>query len=179
MKMHTTESKVVHSFACLRAGSKHWLMDASGFWSYPALLRNDDGSLTWLHLVLMAVPMPEKKRTALFRPKALVVTKANLPEVVRYENLRTGLDPFPTFDWDKPLAMFPHKSVATMTYDAFQKAEMELLAMYPDAGALFAKEQKLPKAFVDAYVSLVHPVFLPFVRQLTPDFFAALGVEKK
>jgi len=59
--------------------------------------------------------------TALFRPKAIVVTRSSGTEIVRFENLRTGHDPFPKQDWTKPIAMFPHKSVGSLTMKEFKK----------------------------------------------------------
>ena len=111
--MNPTPSKAIayRIFTLLRRNVAGWKLDAAGFWAYPALSVDERGRLLWLFIVLMAVPLPQKKRTALFRPKAIVVTRAGTPDVVRYENLRSGHDPFPTLDWAKPMAMFPHKSV--------------------------------------------------------------------
>ena len=166
------------AFTLIRQSSARWKLDAAGFWSYPALSVDEQGRVLWLFAVLMAVPIPQKKRTALFRPKAIVVTRAGTPDVVRYENLHTGHDPFPTLTWDKPLAMFPHKSVAKLSYKDIEMKEAELLGAYPSAGEQFLKNRKLPDSFVKQYVGLIHPVFLPFIRHLAPLFFAALGVEK-
>ena len=166
------------TFTLLRQSIAGGKIDAAGFWSYPALSVDERGRLLWLLIVLMAVPIPEKKRTALFRPKAIVATCAGTPDVVRYENLRTGHDPFPTLSWEKPLAMFPHQTVAKLTYKAFEMKEAELLSGYPLAGAQFLKNRKLPDSFVKQYVGLIHPVFLPYIRHLAPQFFTALVVEK-
>ena len=166
------------AYTLLRTNCRGWKIDASGFWSYPALSVDTHNTLLWIFTILQSVPMPEKKRTALFRPKAIVVTRANMPDIVRYENLRTGHDPFPSLAWDTPLAMFPHKSVGNLSYKDYEHKEGELLNMYPAAGDEFLKTRKLPVEFVKQYMDLIHPVFLPYVRHLAPHFFAALGVEK-
>lgn len=168
----------LRTFPLLRQSTAGWKIDAAGFWSYPALSVDEKGRLLWLFVVLMAVPIPQKKRTALFRPKAIVVTRAGTPDVVRYENLHTGHDPFPSLTWDKPLAMFPHRSVAKLSYKDLEMKEADLLGAYPSAGEQFLKNRKLPDSFVKQYVGLIHPVFLPFIRHLAPQFLAALGVEK-
>lgn len=165
-------------FTLLRRNAANWKLDAAGFWSYPALSVDERGQLLWLFAVLMAVPLPQKKRTALFRPKAIVVARAGTPDIVRYENLHTGHDTFPALTWDKPLAMFPHKSVGGLSNKEFELKEAELLGEYPSAGSQFLKNRKLPDSFVKQYIGLIHPVFLPFIRHLAPQFFAALGVEK-
>ena len=69
------------------------------------------------------MPMPAKKRTAVFRPKAVVITKAAMPRVVRYESFRDVHDPFPIISWYKPIAMFPHKSIGNMTAADFRQQE--------------------------------------------------------
>ena len=168
----------LRTFSLLSQSTAGWKIDAAGFWSYPSLSVDERGRLLWLFAVLMAVPIPQKKRTALFRPKAIVVTRAGTPDVVRYENLHTGHDPFPTLTWDKPLAMFPHKSVAKLSHKELEKKEAELLSAYPSAGEQFIKNRKLPDSFIKQYIDLTHPIFLPYIRHLAPQFFTALGVEK-
>mgnify|MGYP003588688801 CR=1 FL=1 len=177
MKTDKNNARSYSAFNLLRHNRGGWRIDAVGFWSYPAMVATPDGKLLWIFMVLQAEPLPEKKRTALFRPKAIVVTRANTPDIVRYENLHTSHDPFPSLAWDKPLAMFPHKSVGNLSYKDYEIKEGELLNAYPAAGDVFLKTKKLPDAFVKQYIDLIHPVFLPFIRHLTPQFFAALGVE--
>ena len=171
-------SIAVRAYSLLRKNTEGWRIDSAGFWSYPALAADPSGKPLWIFAILQAVPMPEKKRTALFRPKAIVVTSSSGTEIVRYENLRTGHDPFPKQDWTKPIAMFPHKSVGSLTMKEFEKREAELFQAYPGAEAEFMKTKKLPAAFVRQYLELAHPAFLPFIKPLAPQFFAALGVEK-
>ena len=178
MTANTAGAIASRTFAILRKGAAGWQIDAAGFWSYPSLSVDPNGKLLWIYTILQAVPMPEKKRTALFRPKAIVVTRAGTTDLVCYENLRTGHDPFPTLAWDKPVAMFPHRSVAGLSYSDFEAKEAELLREYPAAGDQFLKNRKLPAALVKQYLDLIHPVFLPYVRHLALQFFDALGVEK-
>ena len=178
MDANISNANAYRAYTRLRQNTAGWKIDAAGFWPYPSLSVDERGRLLWLFIVLTAVPLPQKKRTALFRPKAIVVARAGTTDVVRYENLHSGHDPFPALTWDKPLAMFPHKSVAKLSYKDIEMKEAELLGAYPSAGEQFLKNRKLPDSFVKQYVGLIHPVFLPFIRHLAPLFFAALGVEK-
>jgi len=165
------------AFNLLRTATDSWRMDSSGLWSYPAILpATDRGSSLWLMLVAGTVPLPAKKRTAVFRPKAAVITKAAMTRVVRYESFRDGHDPFPTVSWDKPTAMYPHKSVGKMTVTEFRQQESSLLAMYPDATTEWEKTAKLPNEFRELYLTLLHPLFLPYLQHLAPRFFRSLGV---
>ena len=168
----------VRAFSLLRTSIEGWRLDTAGYWSYPALLKLDKNRIAWLCLVLGIVPQPAKKRTALFRPKAIVMSKAGYPEVLRYESLRFGHDSFPSLSWDKPVAMFPHKGIRQLTYKDLAQKEGELLAAYPEAQAVFVNTGKLPVDFRRNYLGLIHPVFLLYIRHLAPAFFGALGVEK-
>jgi hypothetical protein len=164
------------SFDLLRTGAQSWVMDTAGLWSYPAILPGDQAKSYWLMLISGTVPMPEKKRSAVFRPKAVVVSRACRPAVVRYENFHEGHDPFPTQGWDKPLAMFPHKAIGGLSVSQFRKEEAELLAMYPMAIEALNSKAGLPKGFISAYLKLTHPMFLPYLRHLAPIFFDALNI---
>lgn len=164
------------AFEVLRCGARAWTADTAGLWSYPAILPGDQAKSYWLMLISGTVPMPQKKRTAVFRPKAVVVSRACRPAVVRYENFHEGHDPFPTQGWDKPLAMFPHKAIGGLSVSQFRKEEAELLAMYPMAIEALNSKAGLPKDFISAYLKLTHPMFLPYLQHLAPVFFGALGV---
>ena len=74
--------------------------------------------------------------------------------------------------------MFPHKSIGKMTAADFRQQEASLLAMYPDATAEWEKTDKLASEFRELYLTLLHPVFLPYLQHLAPRFFRALGVDK-
>lgn len=163
----------LHSFLALRANPKALTIDSGGYWSYPALIVKGK-SLQWICLILPTAPMREKKRTALFRPKSMVVLKAESPVIVRYENFRLGCDPFPDSEWNVPIGMFPHKSLWGMTYLQLKKAENQLMMSYAEAGKTFLNEGALPESFVKLYLNLLHPVFLPFLRELAPKFVATL-----
>jgi hypothetical protein len=164
-------------FLRMRKGTGLWV-DTSGYWTYPAFIESPDGgNLLWLSLVLKTAPMPDKKRTALFRPMAEVITRANTGMVLRYDNFRLGHDPFPTVSWEKPIAMFPHKGIARLTYADFQKKEEGLLGAYAGAGERFQKKGELTKAFSAQFLKITHPIVLPYLKHLAPDFFNALGVE--
>ncbi|HSI15309.1 MAG TPA: hypothetical protein VK961_24895 [Chthoniobacter sp.] len=164
------------AFFQMRRGGRNLTIDAEGYWSYPALIPAGEGAVLWLSLVLATVAMPEKKHTALFRPKCMVLTKPESCLLVRYDHFRLSHDPFPTVAWDKPLAMFPHQSVAGLTYEQLEQKETILLALYPAAASAFVKSGQLPDDFRTAYLELIHPAFLPFLNPLAPKFVAALKV---
>jgi len=167
-----------HPFFELRRNPKSLLLDTSGYWSYPALVVVKE-SLQWVCLVLPTMAMQEKKRTALFRPKALVQLKANTSTLVRYESFRLGIDPFANIQWDKPIAMFPHKDLWEMTYQQLSEAENQLLNSYEEVGKSFLATKSLPTTFIESYLKLLHPAFLPYLQHLAPEFVSALNVESR
>lgn len=162
------------SFSLLRQRTAAWRIDADGLWSYPAFAASHDGQVMWLMLISGAVPMHEHKKTAIFRPKAAVLAKAQLPEVVRYECWRHGHDPFPNETWDKPVAMFPHKAIGMLTPSDLQRRERDLCEMYPAAQEQFVRSRSLQQAFAQAYLELTHPIFLKYLNALAPEFVRAL-----
>lgn len=164
------------SFSLLRQRTSAWRIDADGLWSYPAFAPAHDGQVMWLMLISGAVPMPKHKKTAIFRPKAAVLTTAQLPQVIRYECWRNGHDPFPNEAWDKPVAMFPHKAIGSLTSSSLTRRERELGGMYPAAQDEFATKGSLPPRFKTMYLELTHPVFLRYLNALTPAFVQALGI---
>jgi hypothetical protein len=176
-RLKQESSHIEHPFFLMRQNFQNSVIDTEGYWSYPALLPGGGDSLLWLSLILSAVPMPEKQRTALFRPKAVVITKPAAPVLVRYENFRLGHDPFPSVDWTTPVAMFPHQSVASITYGELKEREESLLNLYPETERLFLERKELTAEFRLAYLALIHPIFLPYLRCLAADFFRALKVE--
>lgn len=163
----------LHPFLTVRSNPRGLAIDTGGYWSYPALVVQND-SLQWISLILPSVPMPEKGRSALFRPKAMVALKANSPTLIRYENFRLGNDPFSETEWDKPIGMFPHRDLWGMTYKHLEEAESQLLFSYEEVGKLFFTKSTLPDAFIDNYLKLLHPVFLPFLKVVAPSFVSAL-----
>jgi hypothetical protein len=178
MKTVLDRGELCHrSFSLLRRRTAAWRIDAEGLWSYPAIVPSHGGQVMWLMLVSGAVLMPEYKKTAIFRPKAAVLTKAQLPHVVRYECWRHGHDPFPKETWDKPVAMFPHKSIGTLTPSGLQRRERDLCAMYPAAQEEFVTNRSLPQAFAQKYLALTHPVFLKYLHALVPEFVNALSLK--
>jgi hypothetical protein len=176
-RLKQQSSNTEHPFFLMRRNFQNSVIDTEGYWSYPALLPGGGDSLLWLSLILSTVPMPEKQRTALFRPKAVVITKPASSVVVRYENFRFGHDPFPSVEWTTPVAMFPHQSVADFTYAALKEREESLVNLYREAEPLFLERSELSAEFRLAYLALIHPIFLPYLRCLAADFFSALKVE--
>jgi hypothetical protein len=165
------------SFSLLRQKTSAWRVDADGLWSYPAITLSPDGQPMWLMLISGAVPLPKHKKTAIFRPKAAVLTRAQLPNVVRYECWRLGHDPFPNETWDKPVAMFPHKSIGALTPSGLQRRERELCGMYPSAQDEFVRSKTLPHLFAEAFLELTHPIFLKYLNALVPEFVRATAVQ--
>ncbi|MCE9616535.1 MAG: hypothetical protein K8T26_19850 [Lentisphaerae bacterium] len=161
-------------FADLRKG-RPLPGDTTGLWSYPALVVMRDKTLCWLCLVLPIVEMRAKKRTALFRPRAAVTTKAQSRLLVHYSDFRTAHDPFLALPWDKPVAMYPHKSIAQMTYRELADAEKQLLTSYGSAGSAFVATGSLPEPFREQYLRLTHPIFLSYLKHLAPAFVRALA----
>lgn len=169
----SSPATAVRAFAVLRRGLDGFRMASQGYWSYPALTWTNKRPL-WLFVVLGTVPLPKHKRTALFRPRAILVTLANSNTVVQYSDLRLGHDPFPSLRWEDPIAMFPHVSIRDLSYRELEKREVELLSLYPLATEHMAESGKLPPDFIRQYMGLTHPIFLPFIRHLAPAFFNAL-----
>jgi hypothetical protein len=161
-------------FFRIRGNSNEISFNVTGYWSYPALVSSKDNKLLWLSLILQGVPLPEKHRTALFRPFAVVLTKAGTDKLVRYEDFRNGHDPFPTLSWKEPVAMFPHQSIQRLTYQSLRKAEAELMALYKEAEPMFLENAILPDGFKAKYLSLIHPIVLRYLQHLAPRFFKAL-----
>lgn len=162
-----------HPFLALRGKPKEMTIDSGGYWSYPALVV-ENNMLNWTCLILPTAAMQQKKRTALFRPKSIVVLKADSPVLIRFQNFRLGGDLFPEASWEYPIGMFPHKSLWGMTYKQLEEAENQLLCSYAEAGKSFLAENTLPDAFVENYLRLLHPVFLPFLKVVAPSFVSAL-----
>jgi hypothetical protein len=123
--------------------------------------------------------MLAKQRTALFRPKAALLTKANSITVVRYDNFRLGHDPFPNEKWNEPIAMYPHKSIKGFSRAELEKKEEELLDLCGEESSLFAEKGILSENFRKAWLGLIHPVFLPYIKLLAPEFFKGLGMVSK
>jgi hypothetical protein len=165
------------SFSLLRQKTTAWRVDADGLWSYPALAPSHDGQVMWLMIISGVVPMSEQRKTAIFRPKAAVITKSQLPQVVRYECWRHGHDPFPDEPWDSPVAMFPHKTIGTLTPSGLQRRERELCGMYPSAQDEFVRTRTLPRVFAEAFLELTHPIFLKYLNALVPEFVRATTVQ--
>lgn len=148
-------------------------IDRGGYWSYPAFVV-ENNALHWVCLIFSTSVIPDKKRTALFRPKSMVILKSDSSVLIRFQNFRLGNDLFPEATWNDPIGMFPHRNLWGTTYREFEEAEIQLLSSYSDAGKLFLEKNSLPDEFVDNYLKLTHPALLPFLNVLAPIFVAAL-----
>ena len=161
-------------FLKLRKSPKNFSIDTDGYWSYPAFIKSKKGQLSWLCIILPAVPMPEKKKTALFHPKAICIIKPETCKIIKYENLQFLSDSLEVDDRNKPIALFPHNGILDLTYNALEQKERILLGLYSEARCHFEKNNSLPDDFINAYLEIAHPVFMPFLKKLTPTFFDAL-----
>lgn len=163
-----------HPFFLFRSQPEKLPIDAHGHWSYPAFVR-DSGRIHWLFVILPYTPMAGKNHTALFKPKAVLVLDPKSLSVVRYENFRLGSDPFSDAG-DEPVALFPHQAIGGMTYQQLEEDEQKLLSLYENAQRSFCKEGQLSETFIRSYLTLQHPVFLLYLRLLTPEFASALDL---
>lgn len=161
-------------FFKMRRASRFAQFDAAGYWSYPAFLADKSGDLLWLHLVAPTAQPTAGGPQMLFKPKALVVTLPNSPVVVRFENFRVGRDLVPSVPWNKPLALLLHPGVVELPRKEFAERERVLLQECVTAGEVFVKERRLPDAFKSEYLKLQNPFFLPWLKLLSPTFYAAL-----
>jgi hypothetical protein len=75
--------------------------------------------------------------------------------------------------------MYPHKSVRDLTRAQLKKKEKELLDLCTEESILFAEKGILSEDFRKMWLNLIHPVFLPYIRLLAPEFFKGLGMENK
>ena len=171
----TKKQPVTNIFFDLRRNAKLSHLDLSGYWSYPAFVRYQKNKIYWLCLILPTARMPQKKKTALFRPKSSLITLANSKTVVRYDNFRLGHDPFPEEEWDKPKDTFPHKSIGNLTRNQLQQKEIDLLKMCVKESPQFGENGNLSDIFRSSWLELIHPLFLLYLKHLTPEFIKALG----
>jgi hypothetical protein len=165
------------AFFDLRKRSRSRYLDLAGHWSYPAFLPNQN-EVYWLYLILPAGRIPDKKIVFLYSPKASLITEPNSRAIVHYDNFSLGHNPFNEKGGTKK-GVFPHKSVSDLTPKQLLQKEKELLEICEKESPVFAREKKLSESFRNAWLGLIHPIFLLYLRYLTPEFFKALNVEKR
>lgn len=163
-----------NAFFKLRKSAKFSHLDLAGYWSYPAFVRYQKDKVYWLYLILPTIRMPQKKKTALFRPKSAIITLPNSKTVVRYDNFRLGHNPFPEESWDQPKDMFPHKSIASLTREHLRQKEIALLEMYEKESLQFGNDGNLSDSFRSSWQELIHPIFLQYLEHLAPEFIRVL-----
>lgn len=164
-----------YSFFTLRKLAETFPIDTTGLWSYPALIRTEDKKVLRLILVLGSSYLSKEKKTALFRPKSMMITDEAGRQILQFQNFRIGEDPFAGFDWKKPVGVFPHLGLSKeMSYHDLEEAEKKLLSLYLQAGLDFASSGSLSQEFKETYLRLGHPCFLPFLNKLTPNFVQEL-----
>jgi hypothetical protein len=174
-----TKEKKASSFIDLRARSKAYPMNVSGFWSYPALVKGEQDTLCRLILILGATYLQKEKKTMLFRPKSLLITNQSGSQIMQFQDFRIGKDPFKEFSWEKPVGAFPHKGLAKeMSYSEYRDSEERLLSLYPEAERMFVSDSNLPVEFRKAFLDLLHPCFLPFLNRVAPHFVKALDLSE-
>lgn len=168
-----------NSYRTLRKLAETFPIDTTGLWSYPALIRAEGKNVCRLILILGSSYLPKEKRTALFRPKSMIITDNGGRQILQFQNFRIGEDPFAGFDWKKPVGVFPHQGLSKeMSYQDFEEAENRLLSLYPSINRDFASSGSLSPEFKNTYLRLGHPCFLPFLNKLAPEFIQAL-VDRK
>ena len=155
----------------LRQPSRNLYVD-SGFWSYPALAAAE-GRVYWLHILCDA--RRDDRTCLVFRPRAMATTPPDSTVLVRYENFRLGADPLADVGWDEPVGKHPHPAIWEWTEDVYRKKEESLISLYRSVHEEFLLQGSLPDSFRHAYLEIVNPLFLPFIRRLAPDFYKALG----
>jgi len=168
------------SFHTLRKLAETFPIDTTGLWSYPALIRTKEEKVCRLILVLGSTYLSKERKTALFRPKSMIITDADGKQILQFQNFRVGEDPFGGFDWMKPVGIFPHQGLSkNMSYQDLGEAEKHMLSLYPSASLEFASSGSLSQEFRQAYIGLGHPCFLPFLNKLAPEFIQALVARKE
>ncbi len=160
-------------FFQMRQFSRNLLLEATGLWSYPALVLRRD-RLLWLHVVFPVARDDEKPGYWLYRPRAAAWTKPEDVVVARYQDFRWDEDPLPNLSWEEPLGRYPHPSVADLTAEALVRAELQLLCGYREAGLCFATTGQLPPGFRSGYLDVIHPKVLDNLYPLAPEFCKAL-----
>jgi hypothetical protein len=181
MTISVTSSNDVHSFFELRKGSLENNIDLTGFWSYPAFEKVENGrgeiECVWVYLILPTLVLPEQKCTALFRPKAMVASTPNSKKIVRYDNFRFGVDLFPKVGWHEPIAMYPYESIKNLTREQVVEREAILLQKCDEQTENFRATGKLSDGFSKSWLEISHPVFLSYLEHLTPNFVKSLEVD--
>jgi hypothetical protein len=146
-------------------------LDICGYWSYPAFIRSREKDVVWLHLIAPAIQHHEKKLTAIFRPKSVLLTQPNSYRVIHYNSFRFGHDPFPNVDWKLPKGFFPHDRIKDYSIDDFTNKERQLINLCKDESDKFMNNGDiLSENFCRSWIELTHPMFLPYLKKLAPEF---------
>jgi hypothetical protein len=126
---------------------------------------------------LPVVTLPEKKKTALFRPKSSLLAKPDSMTIVKYDNLRLGHDPFPGIKWKSPIDFYPHKTIGDLTVNQFQKEEEGLLKFCVAETEKFKNKKALSKEFITKWLELTPPSVIRFLKPLAPEFISLINKE--
>ena len=154
-------------------------LDLGGYWSYPIFVREKADRMHWLHLICSVARRPLKKLTAIYRPKVLLTTPVGCAMVASYIDLRHGRDVYAGGGWEKPVGLFPHKDVASLTVKQFRVEEERLLGLALEASREFLKSGSLSAEYRELWLRLTHPGILPYVKPVAPRFFHALKLIAK
>lgn len=177
-KLNQQSEESVNPYFALRRNINATKLDSVGFWSYPVFVRNNDGNVYWMYLILPAAILPKKKITALFRPKAVLITKPKSKTIIHYDNFRFGHDPFPKDEWDVPKSYFPHQSIRNLTVGQFRNKEKSLLAKCDKETNTFKEEGELSLDFCNEWNLLINPIFISYLSHLAPEFCNNLKKEE-
>ena len=163
------EKQFKNSFFSMRKNHHSANFDLAGYWTYPAFVRNK-GDIYWLSLILPVVTLPEKKKTALFRPKSSLLYKPDSMTVVKYDNFRLGHDPFPSIKWDTPVDFYPHKTIGDFKVSQLRKEEEGLLKACVAETENYKNKKQLSEKFISKWLELTPPSIVRFLQPLAPEF---------
>ena len=155
----------------LRANYKRFHIDTTGYWSYPIFVRNKADEILWLYIVLKSRTDTQTNTHFLFRPHAIVVTPPNSKQIIKFESLKYGHDPFPNLAWEKALGSFPHHDIQNMTVKDFRENEHRLLQLCKENTKSLTKQNNVSDEFKNLWKKMTNPIFFKFIECFSPEFY--------
>lgn len=147
----------------------------SGYVPPPALVPNPVHRTSDLLFVsFVTAQSPETKKTAIFRPSAILTMNAR-GKLIAFTNFRESSDPFAKLSWSTPMALWPHNGVADMTVADYSRKRDALLEMYEGEIKAFPEKRALSSAFAEAWQLVAHPIAIPFLKELAPHFHQSVS----
>lgn len=154
----------------LRANYKRLYLDTLGHWSYPIFIRANSNKILWMYIILKSRTNTKNNTHYLFKPHAILLTPPNSKQVIKFESLKHGNDPFPKIPWDKVLGRFPHSDIQTMSVKEFKKKEKLLLELCIKESEKFNTQNSVSGEFKVLWQKMCNPLFLKFIEYLSPGF---------